>query len=217
MAQSWHDLLFAHWPIPAEEMRALVPSELELDTFDGEAWVGVVPFRMSGIRPRFCPAVPWLSSFLEFNIRTYVRSKDPENPKPGVYFFSLDAANPIAVAIARSTFKLPYFNAQMSLEEKDDVICCQTRRTRRGAPAAKFSGRVGPNGESYLAKSGTLEHWLTERYSLYTVSRGRVFCGEIHHQPWPLQPGVLEVETNSMALACGISLPDSEPVLHFAR
>lgn len=217
MAQRWHDLLFAHWPVPAEAMRDLVPPELELDTFGGEAWVGAVPFRMSGIRPRGCPAVPWLSAFLEFNIRTYVRSRDPENPKPGVYFFSLDAANPVAVAVARATFKLPYFNAAMSLEESAEVITYRTRRTHRGAPPAEFSGQYGPAGDVFLAEKGTIDHWLTERYSLYTVSRGTAYRGEIHHAPWPLQPAFLEVETNTMAAASGIALPGCDPLLRFAR
>ena len=215
MAQRWHDLLFAHWPVPVEVMRDLVPPELELDTFDGDAWVGVVPFRMSGIRPRCCPALPWLSSFPEFNVRTYVKSKDPENRKPGVYFFSLDAANFIAVAIARATFRLPYFNADMGLEEQGGVYSYQTKRTHRGAVEAEFSGRYGPAGEVSLAVKGTIDHWLTERYSLYTVSKGVAYCGEIHHAQWPLQPAFLEVETNTMASASGIDLPDCDPLLHF--
>lgn len=217
MAQSWHDLLFAHWPVPAHEMRALIPPQLELDTFDGDAWVGVVPFRMSGIRPRACPAVPWLSAFLELNVRTYVRSKDPENPKPGVYFFSLDAANPVAVAVARSSFKLPYFNAAMRMSETENVISYRSQRTHRGAGAANFEGRYGPLGEVYRSEPGSLEHWLTERYSLYTVSKGRAFCGEIHHGPWPLQSAFCEIKGNTIAAAANICLPDTAPLLHFAR
>lgn len=219
MAQSWHDLLFAHWPIPAETMRALIPPQLELDTFDGMAWVGVVPFRMSGVRPRYLPPVPWLSNFLEFNIRTYVRAPNAEDPKPGVYFFSLDAANPVAVSIARNTFLLPYFNAKMKLEMgADESIYYESHRTHRGAAAADFVGTYGPTGPIYQAQAGTLEHWLTERYCLYSIGRkGQLFRGDIHHVPWPLQPAVAEIEVNSMAAASGIDLPDSEPILHFAK
>jgi len=217
MSQSWHDLLFAHWPIPAQTMRELIPRELELDTFGGEAWVGLVPFRMSGVRPRGCPAVPGLSAFLEFNVRTYVKSRDSENPKPGVYFFSLDAANPNAVTLARLTYKLPYYHAKMSFCEKDSIISYGSLRTHRGAAAADFSGTYGPDGHVREAEPGTIEHWLVERYSLYTVSKNRVYRGEIHHPPWPIQPAFLEIEVNTMASASQIELPECRPLLHFAR
>jgi uncharacterized protein YqjF (DUF2071 family) len=222
MAQSWHDLLFAHWPIGVDVMRALVPPQLELDTFDGEAWVGVVPFRMSGVRPRGFPTVPWLSAFPELNVRTYVKSRNPAQPKPGVYFFSLEAANPIAVAIARALFKLPYFNATMRLLDDGRTIRNQSRRIHRGAPSAEFVGQYAPIGEVFHAQAGSLEQWLTERYSLYTVnaqgrSRGLAYIGEIHHQPWPLQRAEAEIQVNTMAAASQILLPDIPPLLHFAR
>lgn len=218
MTQSWHDLLFAHWPIPAPIMRALVPPQIELDLFDNTAWVGVVPFRMSGVRPRLVPAVPWLSAFPELNVRTYVKARDPANPRPGVYFFSLEAANPVAVAIARSLFKLPYFNAQMSLREDGSCIHYQSHRTHRGASPAEFLARYGPTGEIYQARVGTLERWLTERYSLYTTGpSGRLYIGEIHHQLWPLQPAEAEIEINTVAAASQIDLPAIPPFLHFAR
>ncbi|MFN8446320.1 MAG: DUF2071 domain-containing protein [Caldilineaceae bacterium] len=217
MAQSWLDLLFAHWPIPVQTMRALVPEPLELDLFDGKAWVGVVPFRMAGVRPRAVMPVPWLSAFPELNVRTYVRSRDPKNPKPGVYFFSLEAANPVAVWIARTTFKLPYFNAVMSCQDDGKQICYRSQRTHRNAPKANFAARYWPTGAPYVAQAGTLERWLTERYSLYTVHQGRVYIGEIHHIPWPLQPAEAEFEVNEMAAASGIELPATKPLLHFAR
>lgn len=218
MAQSWHDLLFAHWPIPVAVMRALVPPSLELDTFDGTAWVGVVPFRMSGVRPRLVPPVPWLSAFPELNVRTYVKSRNPEHAKPGVYFFSLEAANPVAVAIARGLFKLPYFNADMRLLDDGHIIHYQSRRTHRAAPAAEFIGNYAPTSPVFRAQPGSLEKWLTERYSLYTVNRsGRTYIGEIHHQPWPLQRAEADIRVNTMAAASKIPLPDIPPLLHFAR
>ena len=218
MTQSWHDLLFAHWPIPVAVMRALVPSALELDTFDGTAWVGVVPFRMSNVRPRLMPALPWLSAFPELNVRTYVKSRNPAQPKPGVYFFSLEAANPVAVALARGLFKLPYFNADMRLNDDGHTIRYQSRRIHRGAPAAEFIGKYAPTSPVFRAQPGSLEQWLTERYSLYTVNkRGRAYIGEIHHQPWPLQWAEAEIQTNTMATASQIPLPDIPPLLHFAR
>ena len=216
MAQQWHDLLFAHWPIPVEQMAPLIPPGLEMDTYAGEAWVAVVPFRMSHVRPRRLPAVPWLSYFPELNVRTYVRVAD----KPGVFFFSLDAGNPIAVAIARTLFHLPYFRADMSCRHGDDgqTIHYNSRRTHRHAPPARFAARYRPAGPVYHAQPGSLEHWLIERYCLYSVDRrGRIFRGEIHHRPWPLQPAEAEIDVNSVVRAGGLDLPDRRPLLHFAR
>lgn len=224
MAQSWHDLLFAHWPIPAETMRALVPPQLEVDTFDGTAWVSIVPFRMSGVRPRFIRSVPWLSAFPELNVRTYVRATDRNSSgqpivKPGVFFFSLEAANPVAVTIARRVFRLPYFRAHMRLREQPDgTIDYRSYRTHGGAPPAEFVGRYAPSGAVDLARPGTLDEWLTERYCLYaTDGRGRAYRGDIHHRQWPVQPADAEIEVNTMARSAGLALPDRAPLLHFSR
>jgi hypothetical protein len=210
MKQIWHDLLFAHWPLPSEVMRPLVPAQLALDTFDGNCWVGVVPFHMSGIRGRILPAFPGLSRFPELNVRTYVT----HGGKPSVYFFSLDAANLPAVWAARTFYHLPYFHAAMSSEERDGSIYYSSRRY---AGAAKFRGSYRPIAPVQLRESGSLEYWLTERYCLYTVHDGGVYRGEIHHQPWPLQNAEAEIEINTMAAADGISLPEMAPLLHFAR
>lgn len=218
MAQSWHDLLFAHWPIPEAEMRDRVPRQLELDTFDGWAWVGVVPFRMSGVRPRWMPSLPWLSAFPELNVRTYVTGPAGGETRPGVYFFSLEAANPVAVRAARNLFKLPYFDARMSLIETEHAIRYRSRRTHRGAPPADFAATYRPISHRYRSTPDSLDHWLTERYCLYTLDRaGRVLRGEIHHEPWPLQLAEAAIATNTMAAASGIELPSMMPLLHFAR
>jgi uncharacterized protein len=228
MRQTWHDLLFAHWPIPVETMRPHIPSPLVLDTYEGMAWIAVVPFRMSGVTPRGLPDVPWLSAFPELNVRTYVTApvpsgSDPVLGKPGVLFFSLEAANSLAVAIARSVFRLPYFNADMRLTYRankggyGDHIDYVSHRTHRGAPPADFVGSYGPTGAPYASERGTLEHWLTERYCLYTVHRDTLYRGEIHHKPWPLQPATADIRVNTMTDAAGITLPDTAPVLHFAR
>jgi hypothetical protein len=214
MAQSWHDLLFAHWPLPAELLRPHIPRVLEMDTFDGQAWIGVVPFRMSGVRLRGTPAVPWLSAFPELNVRTYVMA----DGKPGVWFFSLDAGNPVAVAIARSWFHLPYFRARMSFQERDGWIEYRSERTHRGVATAELQGRYRPIGTEFLAQRGSLECFLTERYCLYASDgKERVIRGEIHHAPWPLQIAEAEFEKNTMAEAAGFSLPQQKPVLHFVK
>jgi uncharacterized protein YqjF (DUF2071 family) len=214
MAQSWHDLLFAHWRIDASLLRPQIPGALDVDTFEGRAWIAVVPFRMSDVRLRWTPALPWISAFPELNVRTYVSAEG----KPGVWFFSLDAGNAIAVAIARGWFQLPYFRARMECEERDGRIHYASERTHPGAPAGILAGRYRPAGEIFEPKPGTLEHFLTERYCLYAAgSRGRIYRGEIHHPPWQLQAAEAEFTENSMVEAARFALPSHQPLLHFAR
>jgi uncharacterized protein YqjF (DUF2071 family) len=214
MAQTWHDLLFAHWPLPEAVLRPNIPARLAIDTFRGQAWLGVVPFRMSGVRLRGTPPVPWLSAFPELNVRTYVRAKG----KPGVWFFSLDADNRIAVAIARAWFHLPYFRARMSCEERNGWIEYKCGRSHRGAPCGVLDGRYRPVGEPFAAVTGSLEHFLAERYCLYTADElGRVICAEIHHAPWPLQTAEAELHGNTMPEADGICLAPAKPLLHFSK
>ena len=214
MAQRWHDLLFAHWPVPATDVRALIPAGLEIDTFDGVAWLGVVPFRMSNVRLRGMPALPWLSLFPELNVRTYVVHEG----KPGVWFFSLDAGNFVAVVIARQWFHLPYFHASMHIAERDAWAHYRSTRTHRGAAPASLQAKYRPISPVQIARPRTLEYFLTERYCLYTAdARGRLIRGEIHHGPWPLQIAEAEFAENTMAGAVGIALPAGQPLLHFAK
>jgi uncharacterized protein YqjF (DUF2071 family) len=210
MTQTWHDLLFAHWRIDADRLAETIPPPLRLDTFSGEAWLGIVPFHMSNVAPRGVPALPWLSAFPELNVRTYVTF----GAQPGVYFFSLDATNPAAVAVARLLFGLPYFVAAIEVRRSGVV---EYRSRRRGRPAAAFAATYGPVGRVFEPRSGTLEHFLTERYSLYTVDKERrPWRLEIHHPPWPLQPARADIRVNTMCAPIGIELPDHEPLLHFA-
>ena len=213
MAQTWHDLLFAHWPVPIALLRSQIPASLEIDTFDGAAWLAVVPFRMSGVRLRGTPSIPWLSSFPELNVRTYVKC----DGKPGVWFFSLDAANAIAVQIARLWFHLPYFRAAMQIRKRGEWFDYSSVRKHRGAPPAELSIKYRPIAPPQSSTPGTLEHFLTERYCLYTTnSSGRLIRGEIHHAPWPLQLAEAEFAENTMASAARINLPDAPVLLHFA-
>jgi uncharacterized protein YqjF (DUF2071 family) len=220
MRQTWRDLLFAHWPFPPHALQALLPAALELDTYGGQAWLGVVPFAMRDVHPRGLWSVGGLSHFLELNVRTYVRAEEHGIVKPGVYFFSLDAANPIAVALARKFFRLPYFTAQMAQwETRAGWIEYRSRRTHARAAPAGFSAAYRPTGRVYLSTPGTLDHWLTERYALYTVDpKGRPYIGEIHHVPWPLQPAAAELAAGDLVGAsAALRLPDLPPLLHFAR
>ena len=214
MAQVWHDLLFAHWPLPVAELRGRVPPQLELDTFEGSAWVGIVPFRMSGIRPRQLPALPWLSAFPELNVRTYVTV----GGLSGVYFFSLDAANPVAVALARALFQLPYFRARMRLTGVEGGVHYTSQRTHSGTPPAELRAWYRPTGPAFTSTAGSLEWWLTERYCLYTVDRhAHVVRTHIHHPAWQLQPAEAAFERNTMAASHALRLSPTEPLLHFAR
>jgi uncharacterized protein len=218
MRQSWHDLLFTHWPVEIAALRRLVPPALPLDLHEDRAWLGVVPFRMTDVAPRGVPALPGLSAFPELNVRTYVTL----GGRPGVYFFSLDAASRLAVAAARALFGLPYHFAAMSLEQEGEDIVYRSRRAtagpRRAAGAAEFVARYRPTGPAATPSPGTLAHFLTERYCLYTAdASGRVRRLEIHHPPWALQRAAAEIEVNTMAAAAGLVLPRTPPLLHFAR
>lgn len=214
IAQTWNDLLFAHWPMETEELRTHIPAHLAIDTFEGQAWLGVVPFRMSGVRLRGTPALPWLSAFPELNVRTYVRA----GGKAGVWFFSLDAGNALAVGVARAWFHLPYYCARMSCARRDGWTEYHSERTHQGATSGEFGGRYRPAGEVFLANTGTLDYFLTERYCLFAADpEGRVICGEIHHAPWRLQRAEAEFTRNTMAEAAALALPDTGPLLHFSR
>ena len=212
MTQTWHDLLFAHWPVDAKQLAARIPAEFELDVFDGQAWLGIVPFDMTNVSVRGLPALPWLSAFPELNVRTYVRVED----KPGVYFFSLDAGNPIAVQAARILLRLPYCWASMRVERS--VTGVRYRSYRKGSgPSAELVATYGPTGPVFNAQRGSLEYFLAERYCLYARGHTGPYRLEIHHSPWPLQPAEAELEINSMAGPSGIRLPDVTPLLHFAK
>jgi uncharacterized protein YqjF (DUF2071 family) len=187
-------------------VRRLVPAELPLDVIDGDAWIGVTPFEVRGLRLRALPPVPGVSRFPELNVRTYVTLDD----KPGICFFRLYAGSRLAVAGARATYRLPYVHARMGVaaDAGRTAYRCETR-------AAAFAGRYGPVGPVAPAGPGTLEHRLTERYSLYTVDRGRVLRADIEHAPWPLQAAEAAIENNTMGAPLGIELA-GEPLLHFA-
>jgi uncharacterized protein YqjF (DUF2071 family) len=214
MHQSWRELLFAHWPIAVQTLRPLLPPALTLDTFEQEAWVGIVPFQMYDVCPRGVPALPWFSESPELNVRTYVTVQGV----PGVYFFSLDAANPLFVSAARTLFSLPYFNARMRVEKQGDEMHYRSQRAHTGAPTATYEARYRPIGPVTYATPGSLPFWLTERYCLYTVDkRGQVFRVDIHHGPWPLQAAELETIDDTMARSHGILLPDTPPLLYYSH
>ncbi len=214
MRMTWSELLFAHWQVEPSCIAALLPPHLELDTRDGKAWIGIVPFLMSNIAPRWCPPLPRLSRFLELNVRTYVKL----DGKPGVWFFSLDAENPVAVRVARATFNLPYMDATMAMTKMDAAtITYQSNRTHRGEALAALDVCYESCGTPFQAIPGTLEHWLTARYCLYSANRkGRLFRGEIDHPPWTLTNANWTVKKNSMCSGLGVDLI-GQPHLLYAQ
>ncbi len=220
MRMNWHDLLFMHWPVDADQLRRLLPKELKLDTFDDQAWIGIVPFRMSDVSLSFMPRLPWLSKFPELNVRTYVVGPDGQ---PGVWFYSLDAMNPIAVRGARFLYSLNYVDARMSCHsdsEADDNawIRYSSRRTHQGEPAARLRVDYRPVGAAYQAQPGTHLDWLTSRYSLFSAKpNGTLFRGDVAHEPWQLRDAEAVIHENSMTDGIAVELPRSDPLLHFSR
>jgi uncharacterized protein len=220
MRMNWRDLLFLHWPMPAGALRALIPSQLDLDLFEGTAYVGLVPFTMTGVRPVGVPPVPGLSSFHETNVRTYVRLGTRD---PGVWFFSLDAANRIAVKLARSLFHLPYRYARMFLEHEPGsrpnspatVLYAGVRQWPGPLPAS-YLIRAMPTGTVRPAEPGTLQHFLAERYFLYSLRKNQLYQGQVHHSPYPLQPAGLLSLDESLLAAAGLMRPTTAPIAHFA-
>jgi hypothetical protein len=213
--QRWAQLLFLHWRIDPRALRELVPAELAIDTHEGDAFVGVVPFTMTGVRPVWAPPVPGISNFHETNVRTYVVDR---RGNPGVWFFSLDAASRVAVTLARTFWHLPYHFAQMSLSTgRSGETVYETNRLWPKPLPAHFSARYAPSGEAFHAVAGTTEHFLAERYILFAQqSDGRLVRGRVHHTPYPLQAVNLLDWRESLLAASGLVRPSGEPLAHYA-
>lgn len=229
MTQSWHQLLFAHWAVPPSLIAGKLPPGLHPDLFEGRAWIGVVPFFMSNVMPRGFRWLRGLSTFGELNVRTYVTAATGDR-KPGVFFFSLDAVSPLAVAVARRFFHLPYYQAAIDITETPAtsvdagaVISYDCRRIAAiGEPPARFAARYWPVGSPFQAVPGTLDYFLTERYCLYTTRPDKTRHStpirvDIHHRPWPLQRANAQIDVETMTEAGGVPHGSETPVLHFAR
>jgi hypothetical protein len=214
MRQQWGKLLFMHWPISADLIRPLIPRRLTIDTFDGSAWIGVVPFTMWGVRPAFAPPVPGLSAFHELNVRTYVHL----DGVPGVWFFSLDAESALAVWAARAFYHLPYFNARMRLKQQGRTILYTSHRTHaRAAPAEFEAAWIIKDALQPASEPGSLTFFLTERYCLYAAHRDRLFRCRIFHPSWPLQEASISSYRSTMIESHGLPTPEGEPLLHYAE
>jgi uncharacterized protein YqjF (DUF2071 family) len=209
MSQVWHDLLFIHWSVSPGILQPLIAPGLELDLFDGVAWLGITPFWMSGVRLRGMPPLPGLSRFPELNVRTYVRREG----RPGVWFLSLDATNPIAVRVARFAWHLPYQDARIEVRREGNGI-----RYRLERPSGiRFEAEYAPTGDVEPALLGSLAHWLTERYCLYARSAGALYRADIHHVPWPLQPARVRISRSDLPAAHGIELAEPPADVRFSK
>jgi uncharacterized protein YqjF (DUF2071 family) len=213
MHQNWGKLLFMHWRIDEQLLRPLIPRALEIDTFDGSAWIAIAPFTMWDIRafPPFVPPVPGLSSMHELNVRTYVTV----DGIPGVWFFSLDCNSTAAVVGARTLFFLPYFNAEIEIAEQEERVDYTLTRTDDPPAEIQTSWQIG----SPLPPSepGSLEFFLTERYCLYSEHKGTVYRARIHHQPWPLRSALLISLSSTMIEALDLPTPQGDPLVHYAE
>jgi uncharacterized protein YqjF (DUF2071 family) len=193
-------------------LRKTIPNSLEIDTYEGSAWIGVIPFAMRKVRPRYAPETPGMSNFLELNVRTYV----VKDGIPGVYFYSLDCSNSVAVLIARIFYHLPYFNARMKLSNKNGAV---SYFSHRDGDDEIFSATYEPIGSVYKSSPGSIERFLTERYCLYTTDgRGNCYRAMIHHDMWSLQAARAEIRVKELIYKqLGITLPNTRPLLHYSE
>lgn len=210
--QQWLDLLFAHWHIPSSLIQPIIPKPLVLEQEDGMAWIAVVPFKMADVAPRFLPAIPGLSAFPEINLRAYVHYQG----KPGVWFFSLDASQPIAVWAAKRMFHLPYFQSKIQMTMQQDAVRYDS--LRQNTTNARFSGVYRGKGKVFLSEKGSIEHLLTERYCMYAQNKsGQLFRTEVHHEPWPLQHAELQIQHLELTQWLGFELTSPPDLLHFSK
>jgi uncharacterized protein YqjF (DUF2071 family) len=209
LEMTWRDGLFVHWPVDPSVVADTLPERLSVATYEGDAYLGVVPFLMTDIRPRGSPIG---RSFPELNLRTYV---DGPNGR-GVYFYNLDASDPVGVAVARRVFALPYYRARMRVDRDGDGVCFASDRTHRGVPSAGFDATYEPVGEAFTPETGSREAFLLENYRFYAAGR-RLYCGEIAHEPWTLRAATVDIRTNTLFEANGFDRPERDRLVHYAE
>jgi hypothetical protein len=219
VTQRWNDLLFAHWPISASMMEALLPEWLEVDSYQGSAWLGAVPFWLDRIKIRGVPTIPGLRNFPDLNFRTYARDRFTRTP--GIYCFSVDSSNLLTVAMAHAIYHLPYKLAEMHLEQRSEREFAFYSRRWFSRPEVIFKARyrgLGPTHKTAEMPPGSFEYFFSERHCVFSTNRaGQPIRANLHHVPWPLEEAEAEIERNDLATAVGIELPKMDPVLHYSR
>lgn len=214
MRQNWSNIFFTHWPIKPEILRPFIPNSLQIDTYNQYAWVGIVLFVMGGIYPRGLNSLSILPPFPEINVRTYVIYDD----KPGIYFLSIDVGDWASYTIAKRWFHLPYYSSHVSYQKDNQTFQFRSRRKGRPNSSISFNGKYFPLPEIYFPREGTLDNWLIERYCLYSRDqRGNLYCGEIHHHPWPLQQAKSEIHMNTLLSPFNIDPNEVEPISHYSK
>lgn len=211
--QNWVDLLFIHYPVAVEDLRPHIPEELEIDTYEGQAWVGIVPFLGAGNKARKFGRVLSADDFLELNVRTYVTYKGVK----AIYFITMDADSSMIVRTARSVTGLPYYKADMSMKAEKGRIKYESKRTHDGASKDSFSCSYAPASKPFTAKPDTLTHWLTERYALLKTKNGKVIKGPIHHEPWKLQKADLKIQKNDLLSFLPDQVKETKPLVHYSE
>lgn len=209
MMQKWDHLLFLNWPVSKQVMTPHIPPGLELDSYNGDAWISIIPFKVSKMRLRNMPQIPYFRSFLELNVRTYVKHRGVK----GVYFFSLDASKLHAVLGARIA-TLPYFYANMKMKQYRDTLSYSS--TRKGGQSANFKGNYQPITGNFYPKQDSLNHWLLERYFLWTYRSGSLFQAGIHHKPWKVQDATIHIDTQTLTSFLPDGTLSAQPVAQYA-
>jgi len=210
MEQVWEDLLFLHWPIEEALIRPLIPEGLEIDTFEDKAWIGITPFRLTGLRLMSLPPIPGFSEFNEINVRTYVLHEG----KPGIWFFSLDASKVIPAMGARVFFGLPYYSAEIEFLKAEREFRFAMRRNL--ATDTHFRGQWSQGVRLRAPDTDSLAFFLIERYALFAQAAGGLNMTRIYHHPWILEEVTKVSYESTLISSLGLPEPKSEPLAHFS-
>ncbi|MDQ0217800.1 YqjF family protein [Peribacillus cavernae] len=210
MTQVWRDLLFMHYPVSTDIIKSYIPTELELDIFENKAWISMIPLRITNMRARGIPPVPYMNSYLELNVRTYVVYQGI----PGIYFFSLDANHPLVVTGARTVTGLPYKHANMSFEKHEETFHYASQRIHT---AKKLNVAYQPGHILFEPQEGSIDHWLLERYCMYSFRGGQILRGDIHHDKWKVNRAEAVISTNTLVPFIPGEFIGKPPLLHYSR
>ncbi|WP_135820665.1 YqjF family protein [Halostella litorea] len=209
VSMRWRDLLFAHYPVALDRLRPRLPDAVSLETFDGQAWLGVVALTMTDVRPRFAP---FGRTFPQVNLRTYVTIEGD----PGVYFLSMDADERLAVTAARRTLGVPYYLSDASIRRRGSAVTVTSERVQAGEPDARLRATYEPDGPLEPVADGSFEDFAIDRYRLYLPGRGGIYTALVDHDPWRLRTATAEIAENTLFSAAGVGRPSADPRLHVA-